>query len=158
MLLNHEIRGTHFLGSSITPNFKVICINSISLNAWLGMEIEENCVTNKLKFKKKKNSSHDITSNIISLHKKIKFSIEDFFSKCDQIRSFLRIWLYLLKNSLIENFIFCAVYIAIRSKMRKHNAIVEQHVRKFSLYFPLQFLYLFILFWYFVFLICFLFI
>ena len=40
---------------------------------------------------------------------KIKFSIKDFFSKCDQTRSFLRIWLHLLKRSLMENFIFCAV-------------------------------------------------
>ena len=44
-----------------------------------------------------------------TLHNKMKFSIKDFFSKCDQIRSFLRIWSYLLKKSLIENFIFCAV-------------------------------------------------
>ena len=40
---------------------------------------------------------------------KIKFSIKDFFSKCVQIRSFLRIWSHLLKKSLIDNFIFCAV-------------------------------------------------
>ena len=40
---------------------------------------------------------------------KIKFSINDFFSKCDQIRSFLRIWSHFLKKSLMENFIFCAV-------------------------------------------------
>ena len=39
----------------------------------------------------------------------MKFSIKDFFSKCDQIRSFLRIWWHLQKKSLIENFIFCAV-------------------------------------------------
>ena len=39
---------------------------------------------------------------------KVKFSIKDFFSKCDQIRSFLRIWSHLLKKSLIENFMFCA--------------------------------------------------
>ena len=38
-----------------------------------------------------------------------KFSIKDFFSKCDQICSFLRIWSYLLKKPLMENFIFCAV-------------------------------------------------
>ena len=37
---------------------------------------------------------------------KLKFSIKDFFGKCDQIRNFLRLWLYLLKESLIENFIF----------------------------------------------------
>ena len=38
----------------------------------------------------------------------MKFSIKYFFSKCDQIRSFLRIWLHLLKKSLMKNFIFCA--------------------------------------------------
>ena len=39
----------------------------------------------------------------------MKFSIKAFFSKCDQIRSFLRIWSHLLKKSLMENFIFCEV-------------------------------------------------
>ena len=39
----------------------------------------------------------------------MKFFIEDFFSKCDQIPSFLRIWSHLLKESLMENFIFSAV-------------------------------------------------
>ena len=39
----------------------------------------------------------------------MKFSIKDFFSKCDQIRKKLRIWSHLLKKSLMENFIFCAV-------------------------------------------------
>ena len=37
---------------------------------------------------------------------KMKFSIRDFFSKCDQIRSFLWIWSHLLKKSLMENFFF----------------------------------------------------
>ena len=40
---------------------------------------------------------------------KMKFSIRDFVSKCVQIRRKLRIWLHLLKKSLMENFIFCAV-------------------------------------------------
>ena len=40
---------------------------------------------------------------------KMTFSIKDFFSKCDQICSFLRIWSHLLKKSLMENSIFCAV-------------------------------------------------
>ena len=40
---------------------------------------------------------------------RMKFSIKDLFTKCDQIRSFLRIWSHLLKKSLVENFIFCAV-------------------------------------------------
>ena len=42
---------------------------------------------------------------------KMKFSIKDFFSKCDQIRRLRRIWSHLLKKSLMENFIFCAVYV-----------------------------------------------
>ena len=37
---------------------------------------------------------------------KMKFSIKDFFSKCDQIRKKLRIWSHLLKTSLREIFIF----------------------------------------------------
>ena len=42
---------------------------------------------------------------------KIKFSIKDFFSKCDQIRNFLRIQSHLLKKSLIKNFVFlCSVH------------------------------------------------
>ena len=39
----------------------------------------------------------------------MKFSITDFFSKCGQVRRKLRIWSHLLKKSLMENFIFCAV-------------------------------------------------
>ena len=39
----------------------------------------------------------------------MKFSIKDFFSKCDKIRRKLRIWSCLLKKSLMKNFIFCAV-------------------------------------------------
>ena len=40
---------------------------------------------------------------------KMKFSIKDFVSKCDQICRKLRIWSHLLKKSLMENVIFCAV-------------------------------------------------
>ena len=40
---------------------------------------------------------------------KMKFSFKEFLSKCDQIHSFLRISLHLLRKSLMENFIFCAV-------------------------------------------------
>ena len=38
---------------------------------------------------------------------KMKFSIKDFFSKCDQIRRKVRHWLHLLKKSLMKKFIFC---------------------------------------------------
>ena len=40
---------------------------------------------------------------------KMKFSVKEFFSKCEQIRSFLRIKSLLLKKFLMENLIFCAV-------------------------------------------------
>ena len=43
------------------------------------------------------------------LRKKVKFSIEDFFSKFNQIGSFLRIWSNLLLKFFMENFIFSAV-------------------------------------------------
>ena len=42
----------------------------------------------------------------LTLQKKLKFSIKDFFSKSDQLHSFLRISSDLLKKSLMENFIF----------------------------------------------------
>ena len=39
----------------------------------------------------------------------MKFSVKDFFSKGDQTCRKLRIWSHLLKKSLMENLIFCAV-------------------------------------------------
>ena len=45
----------------------------------------------------------------IDTAQKMKFSIKDFFSKCDQFRIFLRIWSHLLKKSLMENVIICAM-------------------------------------------------
>ena len=48
-------------------------------------------------------------AKIVNTAQKMKFSIKNFFSKCDQVRSFLRIWSHLLKKSLIENFIFGAM-------------------------------------------------
>ena len=49
------------------------------------------------------------TLKVLSTAQKMKFSITGFFSKCDQIRCFLRILSHLLKTSVMENFIFCAV-------------------------------------------------
>ena len=39
----------------------------------------------------------------------MKFSIKGFFSEGDQFRRKLLIWSHLLKKSVMENFIFCAV-------------------------------------------------
>ena len=52
---------------------------------------------------------HFFIEGIYAAQKMNFFIIKDFRSKCDQIRSFLRIWLHLLNKSLIENFVFCAV-------------------------------------------------
>ena len=43
--------------------------------------------------------------------KKIKFSIKGFSSTCDQIHILLRFWSHLLQKFLMENFIFCIVYV-----------------------------------------------
>ena len=52
-------------------------------------------------------SSSDCFNIIIA--QKMNFSIKDFFSKCEQIRMKLRILSHLMKKSLKENFIFCAL-------------------------------------------------
>ena len=49
----------------------------------------------------------------------MKFAFKNFFRKCDQIRSFLRIWSHLLKKFQMENFIFCAVRLILRIKHEK---------------------------------------
>ena len=53
---------------------------------------------------------YEVIMNIITALK-MKFSIKDFFSKCDLIRQKQQIWLHLLKNSLMENFIFFVQWI-----------------------------------------------
>ena len=52
----------------------------------------------------------------------MKFSIKDYFSKCDQIRSFLGIWSHLLKKSLMEYFIFRAVRRKNMELLRNYKA------------------------------------
>ena len=47
----------------------------------------------------------------------MKFSMKDFFSKCDQIRRKLRIWSHLLKKSLMENFIFYVLVIIANAEV-----------------------------------------
>ena len=42
---------------------------------------------------------NDLCSLVVCTAQKMKFSIQDFFNKCDQIRSFLRNWSLLLRKS-----------------------------------------------------------
>ena len=74
------------------------------------------------------------------LHKKIKLSIEYFFSECDQVRRKLHIWSHLLKKSLMQNFVFFAViYIKFQgiSRIKPHKILyswtysTEKNLRTF---------------------------
>ena len=66
---------------------------------------------------------HDLTAQ------KTKFSITDFFSKCDQIRRKLRIWSHLLKKSLLENFIFRLVSDKMHRKLQFRIEISANQTR-----------------------------
>ena len=56
---------------------------------------------------------------------KMKFSIKHFSSKCDQILRKLWIWSHLLKKSLMENFIFCAVGVQEKPLVNMSEGHVE---------------------------------
>ena len=58
-------------------------------------------------------------SYLLDIAQKRKFPFKDFFSKCDQNLRKLRIWSHLLKNSLIENFILCALRMALITQSHK---------------------------------------
>ena len=62
----------------------------------------------------------------------MKFSIKDFFSKYVQIR-WLRIWSHLLKKSLMENFIFCAVLVFHTEGLKTFCRIIFKLTLFFSL-------------------------
>ena len=59
-----------------------------------------------------KNCLDNTYNYYIHTAQKMKFSIKDFLSKCDQIRRKLRICLHLLRKSLMKNFIFRAVIVS----------------------------------------------
>ena len=61
----------------------------------------------------------------VNTAQKMKFFITEFFSKCDQIRSFLRIWSHLLKKSLMKNFIFLC---SERYKIQAFTQIIFHNV------------------------------
>ena len=56
--------------------------------------------------------SLNFVGKLCSLHaaQKMKFSVKDFFSKCDKIRRKLRIWSHLMKKSLIRKLYFLCSY------------------------------------------------
>ena len=89
-----------------------ICIRSPLINIWKTKQCWLKKTPSRL-------------AGLVHTPEKMKFSNKDFFSKCDQIRSFLRIWSHLLKKSLMENFIFCAVLLARVHMENFHLAYVR---------------------------------
>ena len=57
-----------------------------------------------------------------TLHKKLSFN-KDFFDKCDQFPSSLWIWSHLLKKSIMENLIFCAVKLSKRLTIQSNITV-----------------------------------
>ena len=79
------------------------------------------------------NTPEAVTGCILSCvtGQKMKFSMKDFFSKCDRISGFLRIWSHLLKKSLMENFIFCAVS-SIAYHFEKSKYFILSHILQYT--------------------------
>ena len=85
---------------------------SLSSLLFLNLNLENRLLVDVLR----KNCCWKLSQKNISCYstaQKMKFSIKDFFSKCDQICRKLRIWSHLRKNPLMENFIFCAVQVSL---------------------------------------------
>ena len=82
---------------------------------------------------------------------KMKFSIKDFFSNCDQLYRNLRIWSHLLQKSLIKNLIFCAcsVYTSLHETLTLWSTISQNGQTYFKnlAVFSTKFLKCFWLFW-----------
>ena len=75
------------------------------------------CIKEKHNFSKNKlfSSSQQFSAYLLPQIKvqKIKFSVGNFFSKCEQIRIKLRIYSHLLNKSLTENFILCVAVLLL---------------------------------------------
>ena len=56
---------------------------------------------------------YSLNNVLLLTAQKMKLFLKGFFCKCDQIRSFLQIWSYLLKKFVIGKFIFWAVYCSV---------------------------------------------
>ena len=72
--------------------------------------------------------AYECSSDVLETKQIIKFSIKDYFSKCEQIRSFLRFWSHLLKKPIMENLIFFAVW----DPLQAHNQYLDIFVNFFQ--------------------------
>ena len=73
-----------------------------------------------------------LSSTVYCTAQNMKFSIKDFFSKCNQIRRKLRIWSHLLKKSLMQNFIIFGHYFfwSIRVKIQCFVAHIPENEKE----------------------------
>ena len=62
------------------------------------------------------------------LGQKMKFSVKEFFHKCDQKPSFQRIRSHLMKKSLMENFIFSAVIVTLEDINETSGCFVFKYI------------------------------
>ena len=76
----------------------------------------------------------------------MKFSIKDFFSKCDEILSFRGIWSHLLKKALMKNFFFCVLLIFLSNSVNLVFCTLMAGCRReeTSCYFLLIFFFVFV--------------
>ena len=103
---------------SVPEHFDTLCIKGLKITD-LKVKIETNSTWNQMdchiKWISLRVSFYADFKTLIKTTfytaQKIKFSMKDFFSKCDETRMKLRIWSDLLKKPLIENFIFCTVLV-----------------------------------------------
>ena len=79
---------------------------------------------------------HPVVNNLAGFtRQKMKFSIKEFSGKCDQIRRKLRIWSHLQEKSLMENFIFCAVYVRLM-RLLKSKILTRLYIVIKNILFP----------------------
>ena len=114
--LNDSVIKCHLLVSTNnTVNIRVehFDIENSYCQKLLGIKFDHKliCKSHSSDLRKKASKKVHGLARVTPTARKMKFSIKDFFSKCDQIRRKLRIWSHLLKKSLMENFIFCVVTI-----------------------------------------------
>ena len=76
--------------------------------------VKINVINTNKRYTKNRHLFLKISIDVISSshHTKNKFSVKDFFNKCDQIHRKLQVWSHLLK-SLMENLVFVQCQIAV---------------------------------------------
>ena len=148
------------VGTSREVCFLLVHFRIINFNNWTGSKIWPSLSLWRQQIEIPFDGSVPLAAKLpFYTAQKMRFSIKDFFSKCDQIRSFLRIWSHLLKKSLMENFIFCEVLVK-KLKLKSDSQLVypsqwnpfKNDEKRFLLYlkssFCSQYIYFFVLtFW-----------